>query len=100
MLIAAISGAVMHPLVVDLDDETLRANSFASPAGSSASRPEPTQQHRVVRLPRIALVSGAIFRQRRELRLTKYHDVTWPAPNRRREASALTPRSTGRDTSR
>ena len=24
MLIAAISGAVMHPLVVDLDDETLR----------------------------------------------------------------------------
>jgi AcrR family transcriptional regulator len=26
MLIAAISGAVMHPFVVDLDDETLRAN--------------------------------------------------------------------------
>jgi AcrR family transcriptional regulator len=25
MLVAAISGAVMHPLVVDLDDETLRA---------------------------------------------------------------------------
>jgi hypothetical protein len=25
MLIAAISGAVMHPFVVDLDDETLRA---------------------------------------------------------------------------
>ena len=24
MLIAAISGAVMHPLIVDLDDETLR----------------------------------------------------------------------------
>ena len=24
MLLAAISGAVMHPLVVDLDDETLR----------------------------------------------------------------------------
>ena len=25
MLTAAIGGAVMHPLVIDLDDETLRA---------------------------------------------------------------------------
>ena len=34
MLIAAISGAVMHPFVVDLDDELVRAASASRPAFS------------------------------------------------------------------